>query len=388
MRILPGQGHEVIGLDILASPHTSVVGSIADRDTVRRSVAGVDAVVHCAHAAQAARGVAHRARTSSRPTSPARSTCSRRRWPRTSAGSSSRARRAPSAGRSHRPPRTSRRPGSPRTSRRYPATSTARPRRRPRTCASSIARDHGLPCLILRTSRFFPEPDDRDDVRSAYDGPEHQGQRAALPPGRRRGRRDRHLLALERAPAIGFGRYIISATSPFTPRRPGRRSAPTCRAVVRRLYPDFEEIYSARGWRMFPAIERVYVNERARGELGWSPRYDFRLALDRLADGRGPAQPAGPQHRRQGLPRGLDRRLHRALSLDHRRAGARAGRVADHVGRAHRLRRARVRCPRRGRARAPAAARPARRARRARPPRSGRRCDRRRRPRGPGRRRG
>jgi UDP-glucose 4-epimerase len=32
-----------------------------------------------------------------------------------------------------------------------------------------IAHDHGLPCLILRTSRFFPEPDDRDEVRSAYE---------------------------------------------------------------------------------------------------------------------------------------------------------------------------------------------------------------------------
>ena len=32
-----------------------------------------------------------------------------------------------------------------------------------------IARDHGLPCLILRTSRFFPEADDRDEVRSVYD---------------------------------------------------------------------------------------------------------------------------------------------------------------------------------------------------------------------------
>ena len=39
---------------------------------------------------------------------------------------------------------------------------------------------------------------------------------------------------------------------------------------------------------MFPAIERVYVNERARRELGWSPRYDFRSALDRLAKGQDP----------------------------------------------------------------------------------------------------
>src|ERR671920_2312143 len=32
-----------------------------------------------------------------------------------------------------------------------------------------IHRDHGLPVLILRTSRFFPEADDRDEVRAAYD---------------------------------------------------------------------------------------------------------------------------------------------------------------------------------------------------------------------------
>jgi hypothetical protein len=36
---------------------------------------------------------------------------------------------------------------------------------------------------------------------------------------------------------------------------------------------------------MFPGIERVYVNERARTELGWSPRYDFRHALDLLRAG-------------------------------------------------------------------------------------------------------
>ena len=45
VRVLSAEGHAVIGLDILASPSTSVVGSIADRDCVRRSVAGADAIV-------------------------------------------------------------------------------------------------------------------------------------------------------------------------------------------------------------------------------------------------------------------------------------------------------------------------------------------------------
>src|ERR1700733_9715452 len=48
MRVLPGRGHEVIGLDLLESPYTTVRGSVADRTTVRRCVAGVDAIVHCA----------------------------------------------------------------------------------------------------------------------------------------------------------------------------------------------------------------------------------------------------------------------------------------------------------------------------------------------------
>ena len=48
MRTLPDQGHEAIGLDTLASPHTSVVGSIADRELVRRTLVGVDAVINAA----------------------------------------------------------------------------------------------------------------------------------------------------------------------------------------------------------------------------------------------------------------------------------------------------------------------------------------------------
>ena len=58
--------------------------------------------------------------------------------------------------------------------------------------------------------------------------------------------------------------------------------------MVRRLFPDFESIYAERGWSMFPSIDRVYDNARAREDLGWSPRYDFRHALDRLAVGEEP----------------------------------------------------------------------------------------------------
>jgi hypothetical protein len=42
---------------------------------------------------------------------------------------------------------------------------------------------------------------------------------------------------------------------------------------------------------MFDSLDRVYDNARARRDLGWEPRYDFRLALDRLAAGEDPRSP-------------------------------------------------------------------------------------------------
>ena len=39
---------------------------------------------------------------------------------------------------------------------------------------------------------------------------------------------------------------------------------------------------------MLPSIERVYVNARARRELGWRPRHDFRSVLSRLVAGQDP----------------------------------------------------------------------------------------------------
>ena len=39
---------------------------------------------------------------------------------------------------------------------------------------------------------------------------------------------------------------------------------------------------------MFPSIDRVYVNDKARAELGWRPRYNFSDALERLQAGERP----------------------------------------------------------------------------------------------------
>jgi nucleoside-diphosphate-sugar epimerase len=150
-----------------------------------------------------------------------------------------------------------------------------------------VHRDHGLPCLILRTSRFFPEGDDRDDVRGGYDDLNVKVNELLY---RRVDLEDvvsAHRLAIERAPELGFGRYIISATTPFAPadREALRAAAP---AVVRRVVPGYEDVYAQRGWTMFESLERVYDNARAREQLGWAPRYDFATAIEALAAGEDP----------------------------------------------------------------------------------------------------
>jgi UDP-glucose 4-epimerase len=285
VRVLGAEGHEVVGLDVLESPHTSVVGSIADRALVREAVRGADAVLHAA--------TLHKPHVGSH---------SRQEFVDTNlTGTLNLLEEAVAAGASRfvftsttsafgralTPP-----PGAPAAwitedvapapRNIYGATKTAA-----EDLCELVHRDQGLPCLILRTSRFFPEEDDRDDVRAAYPDANIKVNELLY---RRVDLEDvvsAHRLALERAPELGFGRYIVSATTPFTRDDLAelREHAP---AVVHRLFPDAGRLFEARGWRLFPGIERVYVNARARDELGWAPRWDFRHALDRVAAGKEP----------------------------------------------------------------------------------------------------
>ena len=48
VRTLRDSRHEVVGIDVLDSPHTTIVGSVTDRPFVRRCMAGVRAVFHAA----------------------------------------------------------------------------------------------------------------------------------------------------------------------------------------------------------------------------------------------------------------------------------------------------------------------------------------------------
>ncbi|MBV8921760.1 NAD-dependent epimerase/dehydratase family protein [Bradyrhizobium sp.] len=147
-----------------------------------------------------------------------------------------------------------------------------------------FARNHALPTTVLRVSRFFPEEDDDRAIRDTYADANAKTNEFLY---RRVDIEDvvsAHLLAAEKKPRGGFARYIISATAPFARDEMDelRHNAPR---VVARHVPAYEAEYAARGWRMFENIDRVYVNARARRELGWQPRHDFAALVARLGSG-------------------------------------------------------------------------------------------------------
>ena len=144
-----------------------------------------------------------------------------------------------------------------------------------------IHRKEGLPIIVLKTSRFFPEVDDDAAVRDHYDLANAQAMELLYRRADIADMVSAHLAALAKAREIGFGRFIISATTPFAPGDLAalRADAPS---VIHRLFPDSAALFAARGWRMFPSIDRVYVNAKARARLGWHPRHDFRHVLDCL----------------------------------------------------------------------------------------------------------
>lgn len=288
MRTLRATSHEAAGLDILPSEFTSHVGTILDRDFVRRALKGADAVIHSAtlhkphvatHARQSFVDVNVTGTLNLLEESLAAGI---KVFIFTSTTSAFGRALNPPAG---APAAWINEDVAPVPRNIYGVTKTAA-----ENLCELAHRDRGLPCLILRTSRFFPEEDDNEETRRNFEDANAKANEFLY---RRVDLEDvvnAHLRALEKAPAIGFGRYVVSATTPFT-----REDAAELRAdapcVVERLFPDYAAEYARRGWKMFPSIDRVYDNKQAREDLGWEPRYDFRYVLDRLKADEDPRSP-------------------------------------------------------------------------------------------------
>lgn len=145
-------------------------------------------------------------------------------------------------------------------------------------------RNQKIPCIVLRTSRFFPEEDDNKKIRENYSDDNIKANEYLYRRVEIQDVVNAHILAAKHASTIGFRKYIISATTPFTHADLAdlRTDAPS---IVRRHIPDYEIEYKHHGWKMFPNIDRVYINARAQNELGWHPQYSFNHIIDCLKAG-------------------------------------------------------------------------------------------------------
>jgi UDP-glucose 4-epimerase len=280
-------GHTVIGVDPAPGPHTDVVGSIADRDLVRKTIRDhrIQGIVHA--------GALHKPQVATHD--PARfietnvqgtlnllqeataegSTVDRFVFTSTTSLMIS------------QEIRDAHRRGVDRAFWIDEEMTTLEPRNI--YGVSKLSAEHlcrmvhhatGLPIVILRTSRFFPEEDDmaHEIIQSGANtkANEFLFRRLTVHDAA-----SAHIVALDRAPQIGFDTFIISALTPFSP-EDCEQLMEYAPLVVHRYFPRYREIYARRGWTMFDYIDRVYDSNKAMRRLGFVCRTDFGDILAQL----------------------------------------------------------------------------------------------------------
>lgn len=138
--------------------------------------------------------------------------------------------------------------------------------------------EQGLNAVVLRTSRFFPEEDDTHRTLSGENMKANEllHRRLTVEDAARA-----HIAALDRAPQIGFGSFIISAPTPFDRSECDelKRDAAT---VIARHFPDAPKLYARKGWELPRSIGRVYDAALAGKLLGFRCETDFATVLDAL----------------------------------------------------------------------------------------------------------
>ncbi|TGX50265.1 NAD(P)-dependent oxidoreductase [Sphingomonas gei] len=138
--------------------------------------------------------------------------------------------------------------------------------------------EKGLNCVVLRTSRFFPEDDDTHRILSGDNMKANEllHRRLTVEDAARA-----HLAALDRAPQIGFGTFIVSAPTPFD-RGECAALKHDAATVIARHFPDAPALYAAKGWELPNSIGRVYDAALAEQVMHFRCETDFGKLLGAL----------------------------------------------------------------------------------------------------------
>jgi len=282
VRTLRAGGADVVGLDIRPTPFTDVVGSVADPELMREAMAGVDVVFHMAalHKPQLAfvpgKAFVDTNVGGTHTVLDAAVAAGVRAFVMTSSTTV--------FGDALIPPPDRPAAWIDESVALVPKNLYGVTKAGAEDLCQLAHRNDGLACIVLRTSRFFVEG---DDMPGLYDGRsddnikanEYAYRRVALEDAV-----DAHLKAAAQAPRIGFGRYIVSATTPFT-RADLAQLRDDAAAVYARRAPLAAAAWKERGWRFPDRLDRVYVNARARRDLGWRPRFDLNAIAARVVVG-------------------------------------------------------------------------------------------------------
>ncbi|MEM7100976.1 MAG: NAD(P)-dependent oxidoreductase [Pseudomonadota bacterium] len=275
-------GATTIGLDIKPSPHTDRVGSITDRDLVSQSMAGADAIVHCATLHKPHVGTHTRQDFIDTNISGTLNLleCAIEQ----TIGAFVYTSTTSTFGDAMQPGSDNRAiwvdeqlPPQPKNI--YGVTKTAA-----EDLCQMFHRNTGMPCVVLKTSRFFLEKDDNNAMAERFDDNNIKVNELLYRRADIADMADAHICALEKAPELGFDRLIITATPPFA-KADLEELIDDAPAVVARYFPSYQSLYDKLDWRMFPSIERVYDNSRAKERLEWEPKFGFEQALAALSRG-------------------------------------------------------------------------------------------------------
>jgi UDP-glucose 4-epimerase len=139
---------------------------------------------------------------------------------------------------------------------------------------------HALPVVILRTARFFPEEDDMSHA-IAQSGENTKVNELLFRRATVEDMAEAHVAALAKAPELGFDTFIVCAKTPLA-RDDCAELIADAPAVVARLFPHYRAIYARLGWTMFNSIDRVYDASKAARRLGFVARTGFAEKLAEL----------------------------------------------------------------------------------------------------------
>jgi nucleoside-diphosphate-sugar epimerase len=146
----------------------------------------------------------------------------------------------------------------------------------------------GLPIVILRTSRFFPEEILTDQFHSGKSALSLANIKANELLGGRVSLEDvvsAHMQALCAPPVMGCSVVVLAAPTPFL-RDESAALGTDAPSVILQHFPEAAEAYAKLGWSLPHHLPKVYVVDKALSQ-GWIPRWTFAALLRDINDTEG-----------------------------------------------------------------------------------------------------